>query len=348
MSAKTGDNSLIFLISQPRAGSTLLQRIIARHPAVHTVSEPWLMLHPMYALRDEGYQAEYQAFWARSALRTFLQGLPEGEEAYFEGIRRMFGYLYGRALEESGKQYFLDKTPRYYLILRELYRAFPEAHYIILFRNPAAVLCSVINTWIGTNLFTLYHHGHDLIVAPRLLLEGQALLGDQAMVIRYEDLVQNPQDEVRSLCAQLELDPVPDIVEYGVGDVPDWDLGDQREIYHHVRPMAENAARWKRDLVNPQVWHLVNEYLQLLGPEVLRKMEYDYRELQQVLEVHRPTSLQLWPTFSLHWILDKPPQERRLWKRAGVRVVAKLGQCGLRGTASDAVRKAIDALSYAE
>ena len=34
---------LIFLTSQPRPGSTLLQFIFSRHPDIHTTPEPWLM-----------------------------------------------------------------------------------------------------------------------------------------------------------------------------------------------------------------------------------------------------------------------------------------------------------------
>jgi hypothetical protein len=53
----TGKN-LIFLISQPRAGSTLTQAILGSHRDIYTLSEPWLMLHPIYALRPEDYQGE--------------------------------------------------------------------------------------------------------------------------------------------------------------------------------------------------------------------------------------------------------------------------------------------------
>ena len=111
MEREPGDN-LIFLISQPRAGSTLLQRMLATHPEIYTTSEPWLMLHPLYALRPEGYEAEYNADWAQSAVRDFLQALPGGEDEYLEGVRRMYTYLYERAFAGSGKRYFLDKTPR--------------------------------------------------------------------------------------------------------------------------------------------------------------------------------------------------------------------------------------------
>ena len=54
MENRFGDQDLIFLISQQRAGSTLLQRILGGHPEVHTTAETWLMLHPIYALREQG------------------------------------------------------------------------------------------------------------------------------------------------------------------------------------------------------------------------------------------------------------------------------------------------------
>ena len=82
-----GEN-LIFILSQPRAGSTLLQRMLASHPEVHTLSEPWVMLHPLYALRTAGYQAEYNYRAAQEALRVFVEALPGGAEDYY-GLYRV-------------------------------------------------------------------------------------------------------------------------------------------------------------------------------------------------------------------------------------------------------------------
>ena len=49
---------LIFLISLPRSGSTLLQRIIGGHKDIHTTAEPWLMLHPFHALKAEKIKSQ--------------------------------------------------------------------------------------------------------------------------------------------------------------------------------------------------------------------------------------------------------------------------------------------------
>lgn len=50
--------NLGFLVSLPRSGSTLLQRIVSNHPDIHTVAEPWFMLHPLYALKRGEFIAE--------------------------------------------------------------------------------------------------------------------------------------------------------------------------------------------------------------------------------------------------------------------------------------------------
>ena len=50
-------HDLIFIISQPRSGSTLLQRVLAGHPDVATSAETWLMLHPVYESRKRGLSA---------------------------------------------------------------------------------------------------------------------------------------------------------------------------------------------------------------------------------------------------------------------------------------------------
>ncbi|MGB9458769.1 MAG: sulfotransferase [Bryobacteraceae bacterium] len=186
--AGDGEN-LIFVISQPRAGSTMLQKVLSAHPEIHTVSEPWIALHPLFALRMAGIAADYNSDLARTAIREFLGRLPEGEEAYWEGVRRMLTHLYGRALREAGKRIFLDKTPRYYFVIPELRRVFPRARFLFLLRNPLAVLASILDTWVRTDsALDLRNYRHDLMAAPALLLAGIRSFGPKAMVPRYEEL----------------------------------------------------------------------------------------------------------------------------------------------------------------
>ena len=310
MISSRGDG-LIFIISQPRSGSTLLQRILAGHPDIHTVSEPWLMLHPLYALRAEGYCAEYNTIWARKAMLNFLRLLPGGEEEYFASLRQMYGSLYNSILRPSGARFFLDKTPRYYLIIPELFRTFPEAYYIILRRNPLAVLNSITNNRKPDHWLSLYEYRSDLRQAPRLLKEGLDILGERGIVVHYEQLIENPEKEILRICHSigLELECVPQMIEYGEQDLPRWQFGDQNSLYQHTRPTQPKVEKWVQALSKPQAWRVANDYLHLLGAEMIEQIGYSYETLHQLLEMKRPHPTDLWFTVSLTSLLAKPIQK---------------------------------------
>ncbi len=336
--------NLIFLISQPRAGSTLLQRILGAHPDVHTVSEPWLMLHPLYALRPDGYKAEYEEKLASTALQDFIKTLPSGDDDYVEGLRRMYGYLYTRALKDSGKRHFLDKTPRYYFIVSELYRVFPEAHYIILLRNPLAVLSSILNSWIRKNWFSLYRFKHDFVDAPRFLLDAIKLLGNRCVVVHYEQLVGDPDKEVHRICDKLGIEFVPEMVEYGRQKLSRFNLGDDEEIYRHKRPSSEKIDKWTQSLDDPQVWLLIHDYLNLLGRETIEQMGYSYEELLGKIEAYQPKQSDLRFRVPLE-LLIKKPEERNLAEYVMARLTTVIYQRGIWGATVAGIRKVINALS---
>ena len=214
MSIELNGQNLIFLISQPRAGSTLLQRMLQKHPKIHTSAEPWTMLHPAYGLRKTGHEADYNAQSAWLAVDEFIQQLPRQRESYLEGLRLMNTHLYNQILEGTGKSYFLDKTPRYYNIIPELSEIFPKAKFIILLRNPMAVACSIMDTWAKGNLFILQTKRADLLEAPSLLMEGIHVLGDRCLTVNYENLLADPDQELRRIIQYLELEFSPDLVHY--------------------------------------------------------------------------------------------------------------------------------------
>ena len=139
---------LIFVISQPRSGSTLLQRMLAGHPWIQTSAETWLMLHPVYGLRRRGISTDFRAPWAVTAVTEFLDQYAGGRETYLDGVRAFARTVYGTAIARGNRRRFLDKTPRYTMIVPELIELFPAARFILLLRNPLAVLSSELKTYI--------------------------------------------------------------------------------------------------------------------------------------------------------------------------------------------------------
>ena len=286
--------NLIFLLSQPRSGSTLLQKILGAHPEIHTVSEPWIALPPLFALRDDGVAADYDQELARSALREFLQQLPEGEAAYWDSARLMLSHLYERSLAGSGKTFFLDKTPRYYFVIPELRRVFPDARFVFLFRNPLAVLASILQTWVkNEDAGRLRAHWHDLVVAPQRLLDGVRSFTPDEIVVRYEELVSAPETVIRSLCERLEVPFFPEMIEYGAAPSrTQWLFGDQGTVYEKSSPVRGRVDRWREVLKTSPIWQSwAGAYLADLGPALVAELGYDFESLgKDLLEATAPSN----------------------------------------------------------
>ncbi len=281
--------NLIFLISQPRAGSTLLQRILSGHSDIHTIAEPWIMLYPIYALKNNGLLAEFDSNLARQGLEDFLSQVPEGQELYYKALRHMGSTLYNRALEVSGKRLFLDKTPRYHLIIPELKKVFPEAKFIFLLRNPLAVLSSTLKTWFQNNPETLKKSPNylDILQGPSNLVKGMQLLARDAIVVKYEELVEYSENSVRAICNKLGISFRPEMLTYGDKPKPIGRFGDPVGIYQHSRPVTHNIDKWLKNISSPELVGFADQYLETLGPDIVSKMGYDFQELKQKLDSQR-------------------------------------------------------------
>jgi len=299
-------SQLIFLISLPRSGSTLLQKVLNSHSDIQTKSEPWIMLHPIYALRQGGYSAEYNEQLAFKALGIFLQDLPNSEETYIEGLRLMFSHIYKMALTELKSKYFLDKTPRYYEVIPELYNIFPEAKFVVLLRNPVAVLNSRVRLLNGLNLKSLNICKRDLLNGPNKLLEGIKLLGKKCIVVQYENFVEQPQVELEKLCAYLGITYTSTILNYNSGGTEKWEYGDPQTVYMNSEPNASYKDRWHESIEQPQLWRLYYEYSRRLGDILFEDLGYDYSQMTERFNKNRPNRLRLLMTKPLKYFLSKP------------------------------------------
>jgi hypothetical protein len=292
--------NLIFLISQPRAGSTMMQRILGSHPDIHTTSEPWIMLHPIYALKQSGIETEYSSDLSLKASNAFISQLPGGMLEYNELLRGFYSKLYQRIIETSGKSYFLDKTPRYYFIIKELHQLYPEAKFIFLFRNPLAVLASIISEWTKRDWYRLSDYKFDLIDAPGYLLDGLAALKSSGISLSYEKFLSKPERSLKELSTSLNVKYYPEIINYGNAPDAKWNFGDQHTVNEKKRPDVFHSDKWKDILNDPQVWRIMDGYLKFIGKDRFEKMGYEYDIYIKILNENKPPvdiekhSLGLW------------------------------------------------------
>lgn len=328
-------SQLVFLISQPRAGSTMLSRIIGGHPDIHTLGESWVMLVPFRAhwAAKEWPDVEYMVM-------EFLKRIPEGENEYREGVRRMYGYLYSRARALSGKRFFLDKTPNYYWIINELAATFPEARFVLLFRNPLAVLVSMLDWYVdGRRWISLHKNLRDLLEAPKSLLAAKRDFGSSAFVTHYETIVREPEQELARFCQWFDVPYDPRMIDYGSNGLPPFACGDTRQVYNQTRPVRSFVDKWQAELADPQVWRLAHDYLQALGPETVAAMGYDFDELTSVVKRHRPSRSRLVFTVPLDHIQRDEARYPEFFWYDFLRLASSIRRRGFARTVRSAYRR---------
>jgi hypothetical protein len=278
------DSDLIFLVSQPRAGSTRLQRMLGGHSAIHTATEPWLMLQPVSGLDMRNANDDFAlGGWSGLARDAFLETITN-KSVLEEAIAKQGVHVYSAALEGTGKTMFLDKTPRYYSILPQLGRLFPNARFVVLYRNPLSVFASIIRTWVQDHWERLPSYRFDLLDGPRDLVAGVQHLGSRATVVRYEDLAANADQSLSDLCSFLNIACEPSMADESDGaEFPFGDPG-----VGSLKSTVDQSTRWVDDIKHPQVWRLLSDYLGTLNVKDLEAMGYDAHVLRRTLCEKKP------------------------------------------------------------
>lgn len=270
-----------FVLSLPRSGSTLVQRVLASHPDVSSRAEPWLLLPALYALRPDGVFAEYDHATARHGLTEFLDGLPGGPAGYARALRGMATELYTEAAE-PGARVFVDKTPRYALVAHELATAFPDAPIVVLWRNPLAVAASMVETW-NAGRWSVHKYKVDLVTGLARLVDLVRDRPDRVHAVRYEDLLGAEREaHWRALFEHLGVDFEPKVLEAGAAHQLAGSLGDPTSR-RYADLSTEPLTKWTRTFATPVRRAWARRYLAWIGSERLALMGYASDALLEAL-----------------------------------------------------------------
>jgi Sulfotransferase family len=261
----------IFIFSAVRSGSTLVQRIVAAHEGVSTVSEPWLMLPLASTLRRSGVDAGYLHPLTVDAIEDFCAQLPSGSEDYLHELRELALRLYEKAAGANAR-YFLDKSPPYCFVAEEIMRIFPDGKFVFLWRNPLSIVSSIVDTWQPwrPSLFR-----EDLFVGVPRLVDTYSANPARAHAVRFEDLLSDDNAHWSRLMDYLGIDFEPDALSRFSEVKLNGRMGDPTGVKRYSTLSPEPGQKWKATLANPLRKAWCRRYLSLLGGERLATMGYD-------------------------------------------------------------------------
>lgn len=269
----------VFILSLPRSGSTLLQRLVSVHPDISTKSEPWIALPVFFALKNTGLTAIYSHKTLAAGVGKFVDSLPQGIDDYYACAARYLRDLYTRA-SSDGTRYFVDKTPRYHLIVDELLAAFPEAKFIFLWRNPLAIAASMIKTY-GKGKWGLYMFMVDLYCGLESLTKAYSENRERVLSVSYESLVTNADAEAERVLSYLGLDGGFNLTSA----LKDADImwGDRTGQFKYKNVSTDSIDSWKEVMSSPYRKAWGKRYLNWIGRDRLELIGYDMEELRAAI-----------------------------------------------------------------
>lgn len=196
----------IFVVGAWRSGTTILRLMLNRHSRIAIPTES----HFVVGL--------YRRFWGRldpgkfqDALRKnpFLLRWQLDEEVLLERLqaaertwRGQFDAVFDTYARMHSKPRWGDKTPDYVLNLGILHRIFPDLQVIHVIRDGRDVACSLADVpWFSEDIRGAAHGWRKRVV--RGINYGKRLGAAQYCEVRYEDLVNNPREQVQTLCSFL-------------------------------------------------------------------------------------------------------------------------------------------------
>jgi len=186
---RAGGTRPIFVLGLPRSGTTLVERVLARHSRVRAMGE--LQTFPLLVKRAAGTPGQRLL---DAATATAAAGLD------FADLGRR--YLEETAYLARGAAHATDKLPQNHYLAGALRLAFPGAAIVHVRRSPMDTLFGAFKLLFGRAYDYSYAledlAGHYLGYRS-LMAHWKECLGDGLVEIRYEDLTADPEPRIRAL-----------------------------------------------------------------------------------------------------------------------------------------------------
>jgi thioester reductase-like protein len=203
----------VFLLSAPRAGSTLLRAMLDRHPALFAPPELHLLLHPDMRAWDAALRPSMMHLGLQRALVDLGldDAAAQAKLAAWAAAATPVAEVYAWLIRRAAPRLLVDKSPSYALDPGALARAeslFESPRYILLSRHPYAVVESFARLRMG-RLFDAQALDPHLVAeavwtrAETGMAELERALPGRCQRVAYEALVRDPEPALRDLAAFL-------------------------------------------------------------------------------------------------------------------------------------------------
>jgi len=237
--------SFLFLVGVGRSGTSLIQSMFASHPQVSCLPETAFIRRMVFSgylqfiFKQHGEKAvslalardEYFARTKLDAEKVVTLAVAQGGLLDAAVYREMLALETYKDIVWAG-----DKDPRAVEFLPLLAAVLPDVHVIHVFRDPRDVLASKKKAAWSRNHSVLRH-----IFANRVQLNmgrshGPMLFGSRYHEVVYEDVLEDPEGEMKRLCKGLGLPFDPAMLDFNQSA---------------MQLVSESEMDWKKETLGP-------------------------------------------------------------------------------------------------
>ncbi|MFQ5615871.1 MAG: sulfotransferase, partial [Anaerolineales bacterium] len=255
--------SMVFLLSAPRSGSTLLRLMLAGHSSLFCPPELALLAFDSLAAWRENQQAFFAQNGVEHALMALMNLNIKGAGNHIEDLIRKntpIREVYRLLQTKAGSRTLVDKTPGYAMNKQILMRAeawFEQPKYVYLVRHPYTVIDSCVRNRIHVVLGEEDADPHLFAEEVwtgwnRNILEFLGTVPEErSHRVYYEELVKEPDESedsstvMRDLCEFLSIPFEDAVLNPYVGKRMIAGPGDP-DIFQHDRINPELGEVWKK------------------------------------------------------------------------------------------------------
>lgn len=277
LAKKTSKNKFIFVGGVPRSGTSLLQKVLDMHPLIYGGPEfdNLINIISLYKKMIAGVENGRQSiFYSKPLLQNYFMTF----------IESLFSEKSLPSLE-----YISEKTPSNVLVFEDLINLFPEAKFILMIRDPRAIINSFqivnrrakkanIKVDVGVDL------PKDVKLISKYLSYGQAFKtkhSDSCHVVYYEDLLTNPTETVKSLCVFLSINYQESMLDTTSTNDTSNLIAINKEInswynssMYHNNIDASKLTEWQHSISNKDK-RFINHYFYFKNYSLLSRYKFD-------------------------------------------------------------------------
>jgi Sulfotransferase family len=211
--SRTPGRGPLFVIGMWRSGTSLLYALLNQHPQIALMYEADLhLLQPLFWIPGTRRRwVDRWEFWNHGLGRHGLERNQTLEEV--RSLRAAARTAYSEYAEKKGAIIGGEKSPNYFDCLTQLADDFPDARFIVIWRDPASVCRSVLqaasqtHSWFDRRGISL----RVLIGLEKMREECDQLIsrGVPVFEVRFPVLINSPEETMKGICRFLGIPFVP-------------------------------------------------------------------------------------------------------------------------------------------